>query len=200
MISSGITSDANKPVFSCHYIIGAHIPWLYDEKCNKVEEPFDNPDRTTRGCFYILSEFIRLLKEAGIYDNTAILLCSDHGGHAYKTIGDMTFMIKPFHERKTELSIDDSKVQSIDILPTLLKMACGDDADFKDFDGYPSFNVPSDRIRKIYRLWRHKGFPDFDGWGAGNLNCFEEYNIVDPKTFSYGTDSESFVRLIPLAQ
>lgn len=191
MISSGISLDADTPVISFHYIHGAHVPWIFDEKCNKVDEPFDNPTPTTKGCFYLLSELIRLLKEAKIYDNTAILLCSDHGGRAYQTPFDMTFMIKPFHENKNEVSIDDSKVQSVDVLPTLLWLACGKDVDFNDFDGYPAFNIPNGRIRKVYKLAENKSFPFFDGWSALSTNCLNEFDFID-------VNNIPLVRQIPL--
>ena len=191
MISSGISTDANKPSLLFYYIIGTHIPWQYDEKSNRTEEPFDNPYPTTRGCFHILSEFIRLLKEKDIYDNTAILLCSDHGDITVGFSSYMTFMIKPFHENKPELSIDNSKVSSIDILPTLLAMACGEDADFKDFDGYPSFHIPNERIRKVYIPGYSKDFPVFRGWYS--LNYLLEYELIGREEIS----PETFVRYIP---
>ena len=199
MLSSGITTDAGKPILSYHYIIGTHMPWMYDEECNKVKEPFDTPIPTAKGCFFILSEFIRLLKKADIYDNTAILLCSDHGGHGFSTPYDMMFMVKPFHENKTELSLDESKVQSIDIPATILHMISGGNADYSEMDGYPAFSVPNDRVRKVYRLAKNTSFPVFDGWvGLEEGNCLEEYNFTDVKTFKWGTKSESFVRQIPL--
>ena len=195
MLSFGVSSDANKPVLAYYYTIGTHDPWYYNEKCHRVEKPFDNPIPTTRCCFYILSEFIRLLKEADIYDNTAILLCSDHGAvDRY----DMTFMIKPFRENKTELSIDASLVQSVDVLPTLLKMACGDTADFKDFDGYPSFMIPNERIRKVYETTNRKDII-FD---SDKTNALIEYTFIQDQTFRDFLDKKSdyYVRLIPLGK
>ena len=196
---SGITTDADKAILSFFYTRGSHPPWYCDEKCNNVQEPLDNPIPTTRGCFYLLSEFIRFLKEANIYDNTAILLCSDHGGRVsqYQTPYDMTFMIKPFHVRKAEVSTDDSPVQSVDILPTLLKTICGDDADFKDFEGYPSFDIPNGRIRKVYSQTAEK---DITNWGVQKYSCYNEFNFVSVETFSDSIKSENFIRQIPLIE
>ena len=203
MFSSGIVFDEKQPILVFHYLRGVHPPYINDEKCNRTAKISSDPIPSTRGCFYILSEYIRFLKEAGVYDNTAILVCSDHGGvHTnYSTPYDMSFMIKPFNANKTELSIVDSKVQSIDILPTLLKMTCGDKADLKDFDGIPSFDVPADRVRKVYRWAKIKelGTPDpnfarcYPKW-----NGFQEYIFVDVATFNHETKSNSFVRQIPL--
>lgn len=204
--SSGITTNAARPVLAFHYTIGAHPVWVEDEKCNKMEKPFDNPIPTTRACFHVLSELIRLLKEDDIYDNTAILVCSDHEGFGYDSIYttpyDMTFMVKPFHENKSALTIDKSKVQSIDILPTLLDLSCDDRADYKDFDGYSSFKVPSDRSRKVFKLTSNKNFssPD-DSFFQRNypgVSGIEEYSFVDVESFKTGTNSKSYVRFFPL--
>jgi len=199
MISSGITTDANTPILSFHYIQGTHMPWIFDEECNIVEKPFDNPLPSARGCFFIVSELIRLLKKAGIYDNTAILLCSDHEGHGYVTPCDLMFMLKPFHENKAELSVDESKVQACDIPATILHMICGSNADFSDLNGYSAFSVPNDRVRTVCRLAKNTSFPVFDGWvGLEEGNCLEECIFTDVDTFQWGTQSESFVRQIPL--
>ena len=196
MISMGISTNADKPILAYYYTLGTHDPWYYDEKCNRAEVPFDNPIPTTRCCFYILSEFIRLLKKEGVYDNTAILLCSDHG--AFDRY-DMTFMIKPFHENKTEISIDHTKVQSVDVLPTLLSMACGGTADFTDFEGYPSFNVPNERIRKVYETSKRKDVV-FDN---DKTNALKEYTFDENKSFMEFVNSdktEYFIRSIPLGK
>lgn len=205
MIASGIKTTTDKPTLSIYYTEGAHGPFYLDENGNETKTPVNNPYPTIKRCFDILSEFIRLLKAANIYDNTAFLVCSDHGsGNGYKNRHAMAFMIKPFHENKKELSIDDTKVQSIDILPTLLFFACGDKASFKDFDGCRLSNISNDRIRKVYRLSKIKNnrFPTDKSFeqAYNSCNALEEYIYVDQTTFKYGTDSESFVRHIPLVE
>jgi hypothetical protein len=207
LMTSGISSEANKPTLSFHYLIGAHPPFRYDAQCNDIENPTSgDPIPATRSCFYILSKFISFLKDMGIYNNTAILVCSDHGGYGEKgeilsTPFDMTFMIKPFDENKSQITIDNSKVQSIDILPTILSLSCGYNADFKDFDGYPSFDVPKDRIRKIYNLGNIKDLPSPDpalNKTYGDMNSFIEYDFVDMKSFNMRAGSKSIVRQFPL--
>lgn len=194
MVSSGVKLNAEKPVFAIYYTIGSHLQWLYDEKCNKVDTPFDNPAPTTRGCIHILSEFIRLLKSANIYDNTAIIVCSDHGGGSknFSTPFDMTFMVKPFFANKTDLTIDRSKVQSIDVLPTLLDIICGDKADYEGFEGYSSFKVPNERVRKSFYFVFNKDFPSPGTDFLSERNCFLEYDFTDINALS-----KSYVRQIP---
>lgn len=208
MISLGITANSNKPVFSIFYTRGTHGPWKTDEKCNMVEDNLDNPTPTTKSCFLIVSDFIRLLKEKKIYDKTTIMIISDHGAHedlpgglnpsGRKNPYDMAFMIKPFYENKQELTTDNSKVQSIDVLPTLLQILCGDNANYKDFEGFPPSKIPSDRIRKVYRMANDPDLPVFHGgvefnklWWNGRYNCLQEFVFVDAESFDFSNKTRS---------
>lgn len=199
LISKGITVDATSPVISFHYTTGAHVPWVIDENCRLHETPFDTPLPAIRSCFLVLSELIKQLKDNNIYDQTMILLCSDHGSNNYKdkysTLFDMSFMIKPFNTTQDAMIEDDStKVQSIDILPTLLFAACGEKADLSSFDGFPASSVPKDRKRIVYELYNHPDIPPYCGGRLGS-NCLREYVFDDVKTFN---NRDTFVRTIPL--
>ena len=191
MISKGITLNANTPILSFHYSAGAHIPWNTDEKCRPHSPAYDDPLPTIKGCIFLISELVQLLKEKNIYDKTAILICSDHGSHGekYLTPFDMTLMIKPFNTSQEELREDSSKIQSIDILPSLLELACGDSADYSSFSGFPASRIPEDRKRMVYEI---KSFSDIPG-----KRCVMEFLFEDVKTFNR---KNSFVRIIPLNQ
>ena len=66
-----------KPVFSFIHIAGAHTPFIYDRY---VEESRD-ADYTTsvEASFTIMLRYLDLLRRAGVYDNTAVVLLADHG-------------------------------------------------------------------------------------------------------------------------
>lgn len=210
---SGITTNSEKPVLAFYYTFGTHRPWIVNEKCQKAPKAFKDPIPTTRSCFLIVSEFIRLLKKNQIYDNTAICIVSDHGAHEEMSnstvIFDnnpfgMAFMVKPFKENKPEITLDDSKLQSLDLLPTLLSLACGEKADYTDFEGYAPFNVPKDRSRRVFVLTTDSHVPAFNNdpdfvKTFHKVNSYYEYSFSSPDKFQFGgPKSESFVRMIPL--
>ncbi len=205
MTSSGLTIDNSRPILAFYYTHGVHKPWKIDERCNNSDSQFDTPCPTTMSCFYILSEFIRHLKANNIYNNTSILICSDHGGNDTGGGGngkyDLTFMIKPFNENKTELTIDMTKIQSIDILPTLLYMACGERANFSEFEGFAPNRIPNERVRYVYSFYSNRNLPpvdpDLDRCYPG-IQGVEEYIFKDLQSFKLGQQSDSFVRIIPL--
>ena len=190
MMKSGITTDADSPVLAFYYTTGVHSPWVINEKCKHVDKPFDSPLPTIKSCIFIISEFIRLLKDNQIYDNTAILICSDHGAHGliHNTPYDMSFILKPFNRTSSSIVLDKSKVQSIDIVPLLLQLACGDKSDYTAFEGFPPSRVPVDRERTVRLLSKH---PDIPGFRGINGKTFYSYNCI--KEFSF-TDANSFMQ------
>ena len=143
------------------------------------------------------------MKANNIYDNTSIIICSDHGCKGKDTIRgksvyhrlafDMTLMIKPFNQRNEEIAIDYSKIQSIDILPSLLYLACGNNASYDDFAGLPFPKIPSERKRTVYVSQNHPDIPTFDG----SYNNLAEFNFVNVEQMT-SKISNSFVRNIPL--
>lgn len=205
MVSNGITTDSKAPVFAVHYTHSAHPVWLIDENFNRVKSPLDNPLPTIKSCFKIISQLIVYLKQKGIYDNTAILIISDHGsklgikGKQIISPFDMSLMIKPFNQRNPDIIIDKTKVQSIDILPTLLQLACGEGASFEAFEGFPVSDIPGDRQRLVCASTMHDDIPPFfidESKSEKNIyNCLGEFRFDDVKTFHY---ENSFIRYIPL--
>lgn len=201
LVSERITTDSDSPVLSFYYTLGTHKPWIVDEKCQNVRtenNPFRDPVQATKSCFFIVSEIIEQLKANNIYDQTAILICSDHGGNdpEYSTPFDMSFLVKPFNSNHDMLIQDDTKVQSIDILPTLLQFACGDNSDFESFDGYPANKIPQDRKQIVYMHFRHPDFPNLSFNGTPiTSNCLKKILFTDVNSVS---EKDSFIQFIPL--
>ena len=181
LIKGGISADASSPIMSFHYTTGVHRPWKTNEKC-QGGITLDTPFPTTKSCIYIVTELIRLLKENDIYNQTAIVILSDHGGDTapFSTPFDMTFMIKPFDTQNDYIIEDNSKIQSIDILPTLLFLACKDNANLNAFDGIPMHKISKNRSRHVFMSFSHPKISPFFSVNGKNLldiNCFAEFVI-----------------------
>lgn len=205
MTFQGILATEETPVISFNYTFGCHFPYHLDEKCQYHEKEFESIIPSARSCIYLLSEIVRLLKEANIYDQTAIIAFSDHGARVseYTSANDISLLIKPFFANNEEVLIDNVKISSIDIIPTVLHFACGDEADFSKFEGYPASQIPSNRTRKVYyviRLTDYPSFPMVDETTPIFRNCLREHVFTNDETFE-GPQSlilkKSFVRIIP---
>lgn len=69
--------------FKLIHLMGAHVPFLYDQYVNEVE----NADYYTsiESSMTVTIAYLNKLKEAGVYDNSVIFVMSDHG---YNISGD----------------------------------------------------------------------------------------------------------------
>lgn len=198
--STGILVNAEHPIFSIHYSRGPHAPRCVDERCQYHVPYFEDLLPGARSSFFILSYYIQQLKEKGIYDKTAIVVFSDHGCKTKKydkKQSNISLFIKPFFSNQTAFKKDSTRVLSLDILPTILQLAVGENGDYSSFDGLPLSKIPSDRIRKTFVNCNHPKIPsfrDYDG-NALNFNCFGEYLIDADVT---GLERKLFERYIPL--
>ena len=65
--------------FRFYHIEGAHVPFRYDENVRVIPESQGSYPQNIRCSMTILAQYLRQLKEAGVYDNTAIVIMADHG-------------------------------------------------------------------------------------------------------------------------
>ena len=66
-----------EPVFSFIHITGAHTPFRLDRYVEESEEA--DYTSSVEASFTILLRYLDVLREAGFYDNSAIVLLADHG-------------------------------------------------------------------------------------------------------------------------
>ena len=102
-------SDSGKDYFIVEHIIGTHgftdlIP---------VE---------TLDCLDILNEYIRQLKELGVYDNSAIIITADHGEHT-KADNTPVWYMKRVNETHSEMRYSSAPIHHSDFAATCLSEA-----------------------------------------------------------------------------
>lgn len=69
------TTDQN--VFKFIHVEGAHIPFDYDENMNPIEN--GTYVQKQEGTITLLNQYLQKLKDAGVFDNSTILIMGDHG-------------------------------------------------------------------------------------------------------------------------
>lgn len=106
---------------------------IYSDKCfvyqhiKGIHEPCDDYMKETIHSIDIFKEYIRQMKELGVYNNSVIIIASDHGFHDgnddidYPTAATPMFLIKGKNENKDCITISATPMYYIDILPTVLK-------------------------------------------------------------------------------
>ncbi len=68
---------SDKKCFRFLYIRGAHEPFIYPAQSDQLDD--NSYDSSIELCVTIAAEYLRKLKEADVFDNTAILFLADHG-------------------------------------------------------------------------------------------------------------------------
>lgn len=61
------------------HIEGAHVPFRYDKDVNLIDEAQGTYPQNMECSMTILARYLTLLKDSGVYDNSAILIMADHG-------------------------------------------------------------------------------------------------------------------------
>ncbi len=170
----------NYPVtFKVIYSSLTHNPTRYDANCNFIGEgPAKLKSRANQGkcAIRIVIDIINNLKDVGTFDNTMILVMSDHGSffipEAFKKYkprfpysrSSSTLLIKPL-KRTKKFTIDDYQAQLSDIPKTIAQAV-------KLPNDYPGVNLLSDkkvknRIRFYYRIHGKKRIV-YKIYGASN--------------------------------
>ena len=61
------------------HIEGAHVPFRYDKDVRPIDEAQGSYPQNIEASMTIVDTYLARLKEAGVYDNTVIVLMADHG-------------------------------------------------------------------------------------------------------------------------
>lgn len=124
-------------VFKYYHLRGIHTPYLLNEKFEiKEMSEKDNSDLieyTVKLYMVMLDQFLTRLKEAGIYDNSAIIIMSDHGTGIYtsplqsekESVFNALFMYKGFNEHHDKMQVIDTVWPELEDFENLIKYSAG---------------------------------------------------------------------------
>lgn len=77
IVQSGINVTNDTGCFRFIHVAGAHTPFVFGDGMQYVPDP--TYETSIEASISIARELINAIKEAGVYDNTAIIIMSDHG-------------------------------------------------------------------------------------------------------------------------
>lgn len=80
LLTQKLSADEEQKVFTFLHIRGCHPPFAMNEDCEQVRANSVSSLQQTTGSFKILKEYIRQMKELGIYENSTIIITGDHAG------------------------------------------------------------------------------------------------------------------------
>lgn len=145
-----ITKTNNK-CFRFIHIEGAHSPFQYGKDMQKISG--GNYDKKCDAVVSICDKFISRIKEAGVYDNSAIVILADHGYDKYEKTRlnrlNPVLYVKGINEKHDKIQTNAAPIAHEDLSASLAKLT----------DGTASNNIfkykPGDKRtrRLMYYLW-----------------------------------------------
>jgi hypothetical protein len=134
-----ITYTADK-CFKLIHLEGAHVPFHLNEDLSEASDDEGTYENMVKACFTTLQTYINKLKENNVYDNTVLIIMSDHG---YQEDDDPwgrwnpAFMAKGLNENH-ELYVSNAPVSYVDLQEAFLRLMDGKDSteifDWKEGD------------------------------------------------------------------
>ena len=95
LLEEGLKAEAKKPAFRFYHLKGAHSPYILDRKAAPVDEDGGTEEEQALGALYIVTEYMRQLKDLGLYDRATVIVMADHGYGAHSNMEHCPlFMVK----------------------------------------------------------------------------------------------------------
>jgi len=174
---SEVEVTTNTPLFKFIHFSGAHFPYSHDSslQLNQVDYL-----EQAAGSLLPVINLLTELKNAGVYDDSLILIMGDHGNNdtdgylnfPLSNISKPLLLAKNTNQQFENIQISDSPVALCDI-PKTIADETGIDL---NYPGYSIFgNIPENRIRHFYYYtWNH------ENWTTDYMPSMYEFEITGP--------------------
>lgn len=113
--------------FRFYHMVGSHPGTTVNENAEREEGV--SLDQALRGNVKIISEYLRQMKELGVYDSSTIIVTADHGyvGETFSGTQTCIMMVKMAGDDSSKpIQITDAPVCHEDLFPTVIKGLGGD--------------------------------------------------------------------------
>ena len=173
LLKEQVTIDENcTSAFRLYHLFGPH-PGCY-MNAEAEYDPTASQTDAARGDFKILSQYLRYLKETGLYDNTAIIVTADHGNQneaedfVLHSPPCCVMLFKPVGADSSKpMTVSDAPVCHDDLFATVLEQLGADSSAYPP--ALTTYEEGDDRERIYYYTAQRS-------WGEGEV-ALREYSI-----------------------
>ncbi len=186
MNESPLTKGSAENVFHFYYLQGSHLPYRLDERGHVVSSElapefgvnYSEMEDQLAGFFYLIGEYIRQLKEMGLYEQSGIIILADHGNNSELSADHQpVYLVKMPGEKHDKLTAGPAQITIQDCFRAdVLAMTGYDGTQW----GLPSNVMPEDPVERWSRVFaRDDQFPDIPG---------SKFNVM--REFRYSGDGD----------
>lgn len=211
LLNKKILLETGTSNYRVYHLQGAHPPFLYDANVH----PIDGIDQIqqAKGSLNIVKEYMNQLKLLGIYDQTAIIICADHGSASWSELSQSPLLMIKGIKEVHDFLINDFPVSYSNLNGSIMTLI---DNDEKRSTIWSNTEEPLDQRRflyyaleekdrdmnympRMYEYWigtemsdLRKGSYYYDQSGIQNI---EYFNIKDKLEIDI-TDDKQYLKLV----
>lgn len=170
---NGLKVDEQSNYYIVQHLMGPHL-FTTDE--NGYYKEAATLEETTKGCMVIVEEYLKQLKDLGVYDDATIIITADHGG-PYDS--QVIFYMKESGETHEKSPVTNAPISHKEFLPTIAE-AVG--ADYLEYgQSVHDFTEDEQRERTVWVRSFHDDLPVvlyFTGDKDGAVNAYDGYTYT----------------------
>lgn len=119
-LKKGLTYQDNKNCFRFYHLAGVHFPFVFDRDLKPVEEKAKgNQYEHSLGVMKIVLEYMRQMKNKGIFDNSTFVIMADHGDH--NTVGSRPLLCVKQPNNQSSMKVSNLSMSFVDFMPMLIQ-------------------------------------------------------------------------------
>ena len=174
LTEKGLSVNTEEKYVTFYHLNGVH-ELITDENCMRVEDT-GSFATTIKGIWLMLNEYFNQLKELGVYDNSTIIITSDHGSEAHP---QSIFFIKEANEHHEQMQVTNAPISLHELAPTIAQITTGESAYF----GKTIFDFKENELRERTLYIRELDYAlplvkRFDGKDNAGSNCYYLYTYT----------------------
>lgn len=123
-------SYTEQKCFKFIHIGGGHVPFIYNENVEVIPEESGTYEDNLKACLTIVREYLSELSESDVYDNSVIIVMSDHGYNWLDAHGRQNpIMFVKGIDEKHDFSISDAPISFEDLQEAYQRLLDGANSD-----------------------------------------------------------------------
>lgn len=187
LFSEGLTTNDEEKSFQFIHLLGAHYPYVMDAEGHAAPQETDQPTQA-RGSLKVVAEYLRDLRDLGLYDQATIIITSDHGrwnltDKPIETPTTPILLVKPSEtaeEASKPLVVSNVPTGHLDYAATVIDAVGGD----TDAYGPTVFDIQEGDRPRYYWMTTSNGKEDVD-WLQFEINGdvldFDNWSLTGKK-------------------
>lgn len=126
LLSEGVHTTDDSNLFIIQHLMGDHDRAVTSD-CQHNENEDSSLEDNSMGCMVMVKEYLEQLKSVGAYDDSTIIITSDHGSN---TEPQVIFFMKQKDETHDDMIENKAPISHCDLLPTVMEAMGADSAPF----------------------------------------------------------------------